>query len=115
MHRAQMQAEANAQHAEAHRPEPEPVHAVEPARQAEPEPAPVVQPAPPRAPRPAPQVDVRETLASAGLQLVETNPAKARQPLAESEPVRLGRPRRERPAEAQSGADELVQVETRNK
>ncbi len=54
-------------------------------------------------------------LESAGLQMVETNPTKARQPLPEPEPVQLGRPRRERPAEAQPAAEELVQVETRNK
>jgi hypothetical protein len=71
------------------------------------------QPAP--APRPAPvRVDPREILESAGLQMVETNAAKARQPVIEPEPVQLGRPRREK-AVAQPTAEELVQIETRNK
>ncbi len=61
----------------------------------------------------APRQDPKELLSSAGLQMVETDASKARAPLPESEPVRLGRPRRERPASAP--ADELVQVETRNK
>jgi hypothetical protein len=89
---------------------------------AEPAPAPASameqQPQPePREPRPArqprvetPQVDAREALANAGLQMVETTKAPA--PMPEPEPERLGRPRRERPAAA---SEEMVQVETRNK
>jgi hypothetical protein len=68
------------------------------------------------APEPAPaRVDPKVILESAGLQLVETNPAKARQPLPEPEPVQLGRQRREKPAAADTAQDELVQIETRNK
>jgi len=52
-------------------------------------------------------------LESAGLQMVETNPDKARPPLPEPETVRLGRPRRDKPVEQQPASDELVQVETR--
>jgi len=66
---------------------------------------------PPAAPAMA-KVDARAALESAGLQMVETNPAKARQPLAEPEPVHLGRPRRDRPA-SEPASEELVQVETR--
>lgn len=61
----------------------------------------------------APQIDAREALSSAGLQMVETTKAPA--PMPEPEPERLGRPRRERPAAAPSGQEELVQVETRDK
>ena len=65
---------------------------------------------------PAPvRVDAKVILESAGLQLVETNPAKARQPLPEPEPVQLGRQRREKPVAAEPAQDELVQVETRDK
>jgi ribonuclease E len=62
----------------------------------------------------APRVDPKEILSSAGLQMVETDRSKARQPAPEPEPLQLGRPRREKPV-AQSASDELVQVETRNK
>jgi hypothetical protein len=111
--------------AEGHRPEPSPapsaeVQAAEPASEVAHTPkieykprvqipreeAPRVE-----APRPvAPQVDPKELLASAGLQMVETTKAAA--PAPAPEPERLGRPRRERPAAA-SGQEELVQVETR--
>jgi hypothetical protein len=57
-----------------------------------------------------PQIDAREALASAGLQIVETRKAAA--PMPEPEPERLGRPRRERPA---APSEEMVQVETRDK
>jgi len=68
------------------------------------------------APRPvAPRVDPKEILSSAGLQMVETDASKAKQPLPEPEPVQLGRPRREKPAAAPVSETELVQVETRNK
>jgi len=71
------------------------------------------EPAAAPAPQPTPvRVDPREILESAGLQMVETNPSKARQPLPEAEPVPLGRPRREKPV-AQTTSDELVQIETR--
>jgi ribonuclease E len=67
-----------------------------------------------QAPAPAPaRVDPQVILESAGLQMVETNPAKARPPVPEPEPVQLGRPRRDRPAEQQPASEELVQVETR--
>ena len=61
-----------------------------------------------------PRVDPKEILSSAGLQMVETDSSKARQPLPEPEPIRLGRPRREKPVVAPA-SEELVQVETRNK
>jgi len=61
----------------------------------------------------APRIDPKEILSSAGLQMVETT--KAPPPMPEPEPERLGRPRREKPAAAPSGQDELVQVETRDK
>jgi ribonuclease E len=81
----------------------------EPARQepvhAEPAAAPAPQPAPVR-------VDPREILESAGLQMVETDHSKARQPAPEPEPVQLGRPRREK-AVTQPASEELVQIETR--
>jgi len=63
----------------------------------------------------APRVDPKEILSSAGLQMVETDRSKARQPVPEPEPVHLGRPRREKPAVQQPASEELVQVETRNK
>jgi hypothetical protein len=106
MHLAQMREEAARQREEAAAREPareEPVH-VERSAEAEPQPA----PAPVR-------VDPKVILESAGLQMVETNAAKARQPVVEPEPVQLGRPRRERPAAQPAAPDELVQVETRNK
>ncbi len=68
------------------------------------------------APRPAaaPRIDAREVLASAGLQMVETDSSKSRPVEPEPEPVKLGRPRRERPVQAQQD-EALVQVETRDK
>jgi len=72
----------------------------------------------PRAPAPrveAPRVDPKELLASAGLQMVETDRSKARPPVPEPEPIQLGRPRREKPAVVPPAPEELVQVETRNK
>jgi hypothetical protein len=60
------------------------------------------------------RIDPKELLASAGLQMVETDRSKARQPAPEPEPVQLGRPRREKPV-IQPASEELVQVETRNK
>jgi ribonuclease E len=67
------------------------------------------------APRvPAPTVDLRATLDSSGLVMIETDPSKARAvPLQPEQPVPLGRPRRERP-QAQA-AEPLVQIETHNK
>ena len=58
----------------------------------------------------APRIDPKELLSSTGLQMVETDASKARQPV--PEPERLGRPRREKPAVA-AAETELVQVETR--
>jgi ribonuclease E len=63
----------------------------------------------------APRIDPKEILSSAGLQMVETDASKARQPLPDPEPVQLGRPRREKPAAPAAAETELVQVETRNK
>jgi ribonuclease E len=69
----------------------------------------------PRRPEPAPQIeapriDPKEYLQSAGLQMVETRADAARATEVAEEPVKLGRPRRER---APVAAEELVQVETR--
>ena len=61
----------------------------------------------------APRVDVQELLSGAGLQMVETNASKIRQPESEAEEVKLGRPRRERPAAPAAAEETLVQVETR--
>jgi hypothetical protein len=47
--------------------------------------------------------------------MVETDSSKARQPAPEPEPLRLGRPRREKPAVPPAAETELVQVETQNK
>jgi ribonuclease E len=83
------------------------------AEHAEPMPERVV-PAPAREPvaaAPA-RVDPKVILEDAGLQMVETHPDKAKQPLAEPEPVQLGRPRRER-AGAAPVDEPLVQVETK--
>ncbi len=75
----------------------------------------VEQPVQQAAPRfEAPRIDAKEILSSSGLQMVETDSSKARQPVPEPEPVQLGRPRREKPAAA-AGEAELVQVETQNK
>ena len=60
------------------------------------------------------RVDPKEILSSAGLQMVETDRSKARQPAPEPETVQLGRPRRERPV-LPAASEDLVQVETRNK
>jgi hypothetical protein len=74
----------------------------------------IEQPRPVEAPRPAaPRVDTREVLANAGLQMVETS-SKVSAPLPETEPVKLGRPRRERNVQAPQ-EESLVQVETRDK
>ena len=58
-------------------------------------------------PEPA-RVDPQEYLASTGLQMVETKGGAAHAPVAE-EPVKLGRPRRQREVPAD---EPLVQVET---
>jgi ribonuclease E len=63
----------------------------------------------------APRFDPKEILSSSGLQMVETDSSKARQPVPEPEPVQLGRRRREKPAAPASAETELVQIETRNK
>jgi ribonuclease E len=69
---------------------------------------------PPAAQVPAPKVDLRATLDSSGLVMIETDPSKARAvPPQPEQPVPLGRPRRERP-QAQA-AEPLVQVETHSK
>ena len=73
------------------------------------------QPVQAEAPRyEAPRIDAKEILTSSGLQMVETDASKARQPVPEPEPVRLGRPRREKPVPS-AAETELVQVETHNK
>lgn len=69
---------------------------------------------PPAPQVPAPTVDLRATLDSSGLVMIETDPSKARAvPPQPEQQVPLGRPRRERP-QAQA-AEPLVQVETHNK
>ncbi len=84
------------------------VEAAEPVVQAareeprRPEPTPVIE---------APRVDPKEYLQSAGLQMVETDSSKARQPEPEPEAVKLGRPRRERAAAPVE--ETLEQVETK--
>jgi hypothetical protein len=106
MHEAQMREEARQREETAVREEPrqepvrqEPVHA---------------EPAPASASVPAlVRVDPKVILERAGLQMVETNPTKARQPLPEPEPLQLGRPRRDKPVEQQPASEELVQIETR--
>jgi ribonuclease E len=62
----------------------------------------------------APRIDAKEILSNSGLQMVETDASKAKQPVPEPEPLKLGRPRRERPA-VPAAETELVQVETHNK
>jgi ribonuclease E len=131
-HRLKMQREAEAHEVEAqvHRdptPEPDAMPRVERGRIEEPrveepriehpriEQPRAEQPVQAEAPRyEAPRIDAKEILTNSGLQMVETDSSKARQPVAEPEPVRLGRPRREKPA-ATGGETELVQVETHNK
>ena len=119
--------EAEAGHSQEPAPAPEPVshYAAEPAPvhkpviEHRPQPAPVHEPVIEHHPQPTPQprievpqIDPREALSSAGLQMVETS--KAAVPAPEPEPEHLGRPRKQRPA-APSGGEELVQVETRDK
>lgn len=94
--------------------------APEPVRTEAPAVTPVEAPAPAPAPSPAPAVraeapkmDAKAVLADSGLQMVETDRSKAVSAPVEPEPVKLGRPRRERPAQAVQ--EELVQVETRDK
>ncbi|HUF82184.1 MAG TPA: ribonuclease E/G, partial [Burkholderiales bacterium] len=75
-----------------------------------------VEPVPAREPVAAAtpvRVDPKVILESAGLQMVETHPDKARPPLPEPETVRLGRPRRDKPVEQEPALEALVQVETR--
>jgi hypothetical protein len=62
-----------------------------------------------------PKIDAKEILSNSGLQMVETDSSKARQPVPEPEPLKLGRPRRDRPATPAAADTELVQVETQNK
>jgi hypothetical protein len=61
----------------------------------------------------APRIDPKELLASAGLQMVETDAAKTQAFAPEPEAVALGRPRRSRAPQAVAEEPELVQVETR--
>jgi hypothetical protein len=102
MHEAQMREEARL-NAEAERGETQPQPQAMPER-AMPAAAPAIA-----------KVDAREALASAGLQMVETRRDRVPAALPEPEAVPLGRPRRERPAVAQSdsAAEELEQIETR--
>jgi hypothetical protein len=60
----------------------------------------------------APRENPKEALSSAGLQMVETDASKSKSFTMEPEPVQLGRPRRARPA---AQAEDMVQVETRDK
>jgi hypothetical protein len=59
------------------------------------------------------RVDPKVVLESAGLQMVETHPDKARPPLPEPESVPLGRRRRDKPVAQEPASDELMQIETR--
>ncbi len=100
-----------------------PVSASEPAPQPEPAPAAQPEPAPQPAPaallEPAPQpepihIDARKALEDDGLVMIETDRSKAVPvPPLEEEPVRLGRPRRERPRPLPQD-EELQQVETKH-
>jgi hypothetical protein len=104
MHEAQMREEARqrAQTAAREAPREEPVRQETPREE------------PAREPSPAPvRVDPKVILESAGLQMVETSPAKVRQSVPQPEPVQLGRPRRERTAAVEPVQEELVQIETR--
>lgn len=56
-------------------------------------------------------VDLKEVLASTGLQMVETRPGSVQVREAEAETAKLGRPRGSRPAAPVE--EELVQIETR--
>jgi ribonuclease E len=108
MHEAQMREEAR-QRAEAaviEAPRDEPVLPQAPREAHVPTPAPFPAATPAR-------VDPKVILESAGLQMVETSPAKVRPSSPEPEPVQLGRPRRERAAAAEPAQEELVQIETR--
>jgi ribonuclease E len=104
MHLAQMREEARQREETAVRDEPRQAPVRQEPVYAEPAPAPVQAPV---------RVDPKVILESAGLQMVETNPAKARQPLPEPESVQLGRPRRDKPVEQQPASEELMQIETR--
>jgi ribonuclease E len=64
--------------------------------------------------RSEPRVDPKELLSGSGLQMVETDATKFVPAAPEPEPVKLGRPRRERPV-VPAASEELVQVETREK
>jgi hypothetical protein len=102
------------------RPEPAPSpHVEEPVREEARQPAPQAEAPRMEAPRveapraERPRVDPKEILSSAGLQMVETDSSKAKQVMAEPEPVQLGRPRREKPVAPEAEEVSLVQVETR--
>jgi ribonuclease E len=104
MHEAQMREEARQRAPAAAREAPH----EEPVRQETPREEPA------REPSPAPvRVDPKVILESAGLQMVETSPAKVRPSVPQPEPVQLGRPRRERTAAVEPAQEELVQIETR--
>lgn len=81
---------------------PAPVEAATPLPVA---PAPVV-------PAPAKPADPKALLSGAGLEMVETDPTRAKSYQLEEAPVQLGRPRRQRPAPAAPEA--LMQVETKS-
>jgi ribonuclease E len=96
-------------------PEPEAV-AAPPQTVVFPDPGPAAKP-PVSVQEVAPRVDASpveqsEVLASAGLQMVETDSSKLRPQALEPEPEHLGRPRRERPAVPVDQEATLVQVET---
>jgi hypothetical protein len=78
--------------------------------------APIIDHSPTPAPAPAPvarapQADPKEVLSTAGLVMIETDPSRAKSYTLEEEKVQLGRPRREKPKQAQ---EQLMQVETKN-
>jgi hypothetical protein len=108
MHRAQMRAEQE-QEAPAER-APERIAAAPPPPQPV---TPRIEDRPVGAAEPAPRADIRESLESAGLQMVETKADRPRAPEPEAEAVPLGRPRAERPRAAAED-EPLVQVETKH-
>jgi ribonuclease E len=108
------QSESRMEQPEPRMEQPEP-RAVQPEPRAE-EPRAERRERPARAPvtAPVPRIDPKEALESAGLVMIETDRNKAAvvAPVAEEEPMHLGRPRRERPRLTPQ-EEELQQVETK--
>lgn len=101
--------QAQAYVAEPPAPAPSPAYDPSPVVQAA---APAVEPPPSPAPAPrAPQPDPKELLSTSGLVMIETDPSRPKSYQLEEEKVQLGRPRREKPKQAE---EQLMQVETKN-